>query len=250
MKLKLLHSLFLFSLCTTCLIACKKEKPLVDDLQNAEFKIFFEASYLNENLKVNQLIQINDSLDVKIADFKFYISQLQSDQQWASYSLHKFEDDSLNSLKFSANKHALNQNFKFYFGVDSLSNHGDPSVHPNDHPLNIMLANDMHWGWDPGYVFIKIEGMVYNKNTNTSKNLSWHISRDEFYKSVELGKLNWKKQGASYSATLNFKFEKILADFSNSFSIWEKNSCHSGPEEKKATEEILNLVINAISINE
>lgn len=250
MKLKLIQSLFLFSLCVTCLLACKKENPLVDDVQNNDFKILFQASYLNEKLIANQLIQINDSLDVRITDFKFYISHLQSDQEWTSYSLHKFEDDSLNSLNFSAHKHALNQSFKFYFGVDSLSNHGDPSVHPNNHPLNIMLANDMHWGWDPGYVFIKIEGIVYNKNTATNKNLSWHISRDEFYKVVELGKMNWKKQGTGYTATLNFHFEKILANFGNSFSIWEKNSCHSGPEEKKATEEILNLVINAIATNE
>lgn len=51
----------------------------------------------------------------------------------------------------------------FYLGVDSLRNHGDPTLYSEDHPLALKIPS-MHWGWTGGYNFIAWEGAIQNVN--------------------------------------------------------------------------------------
>lgn len=50
--------------------------------------------------------------------------------------------------------------FAFSAGVDSISNHADPAAFPGTSALSSNNPNHMHWGWDPGYIFFVLEGMV------------------------------------------------------------------------------------------
>lgn len=45
----------------------------------------------------------------------------------------------------------------FQVGVDSVQNFGDPAQWKVGHPLN-PTVNNLHWGWQGGYVFAAIEG--------------------------------------------------------------------------------------------
>lgn len=54
----------------------------------------------------------------------------------------------------------------FLVGIDSINNHGDPTLWPADHAL-APKSPDMHWGWASGYRFVAIEGnsgpeLLYN----------------------------------------------------------------------------------------
>ena len=46
---------------------------------------------------------------------------------------------------------------EFTIGVDSVLNFGDPSQWRVGHPLN-PTVNNLHWGWQGGYIFMAIEG--------------------------------------------------------------------------------------------
>jgi hypothetical protein len=48
---------------------------------------------------------------------------------------------------------------KMKVGVDSLRNHADPSLYPPEHPLALKDPS-MHWGWQGGYRFMAIEGLM------------------------------------------------------------------------------------------
>ncbi len=49
---------------------------------------------------------------------------------------------------------------RFEIGVgDSAVNHGDPSQYPIGDPLGAQFPT-MHWGWDFGYIFLKIDGVA------------------------------------------------------------------------------------------
>lgn len=47
----------------------------------------------------------------------------------------------------------------FNIGVDSLTNHADPSQYALGDPLGAQSPT-MHWGWSFGYIFIRIDGEV------------------------------------------------------------------------------------------
>ena len=49
----------------------------------------------------------------------------------------------------------------FTVGLDSARNFGDPSQWKVGHPLN-PTVNNLHWGWQGGYVFMAIEGFYQN----------------------------------------------------------------------------------------
>lgn len=46
---------------------------------------------------------------------------------------------------------------KFDIGIDSVTNHGDPSLYPIGDPLGAQSPS-MHWGWSFGYIFMRIDG--------------------------------------------------------------------------------------------
>lgn len=50
--------------------------------------------------------------------------------------------------------------FSFSAGVDSVSNHLDPASFPSANALSANNPDHIHWGWDPGYIFYVLEGMV------------------------------------------------------------------------------------------
>jgi hypothetical protein len=75
----------------------------------------------------------------------------------------------------------------FFVGVDSVSNHSDPTLWPAGHAL-APRSPDMHWGWAAGYRFAAIEGscgdnlvysyqihalsdLLYNKTTIVTKGI-------------------------------------------------------------------------------
>lgn len=47
----------------------------------------------------------------------------------------------------------------FSIGLDSSTNHGDPSQYGADHPLS-PINNSLHWNWTGGYIFTALEGRM------------------------------------------------------------------------------------------
>jgi len=77
----------------------------------------------------------------------------------------------------------------FNVGVDETANHIDPATWPSDHALSANNPNHAHWGWDPGFIFIKVEGLVdttASKNGEANAPFVFHIGMDSFLKTVVL----------------------------------------------------------------
>lgn len=77
---------------------------------------------------------------------------------------------------------------RFDVGIDSVTNHADPSTYPGTSPLALQ-APSMHWSWASGYIFYRLEGLV---DTTAAKNgavdTGWkiHLGTDAKLTSVEL----------------------------------------------------------------
>ncbi len=66
---------------------------------------------------------------------------------------------------------------KFHVGVDSINNHGDPTLYHGTHPLSPQ-APSMHWGWTAGYRFVAYEGY---SGTNLNQQFQIHSLGDINY---------------------------------------------------------------------
>lgn len=68
----------------------------------------------------------------------------------------------------------------FNVGVDSVTNHSDPSPWPADHPL-APQSPSMHWGWSMGYIFFMLEGVVDTDGNGTPDSpFQFHVGTDSF----------------------------------------------------------------------
>ena len=71
--------------------------------------------------------------------------------------------------------------FSFSAGVDSVSNHLDPATFASTSALSANNPDHMHWGWDPGYIFFVLEGMVdttANKDGTANAPFIFHVGTD------------------------------------------------------------------------
>lgn len=76
-------------------------------------------------------------------------------------------------------------NLTYNIGVDSATNHQDPTFFDADHPLSLILHN-LHWGWIDGYIFFSLEGNLHyqgNKQLYT-----YHLGFDRNLKTISLDK--------------------------------------------------------------
>jgi len=74
------------------------------------------------------------------------------------------------------------EGIKMHFGVDSIHNHADPSMYPNNHPLALQTPS-MHWSWATGYRFARITG-YFGDSLNTI--LDFHPTGNSNYYPITL----------------------------------------------------------------
>ncbi len=76
---------------------------------------------------------------------------------------------------------------KFNVGIDSVTNHADPSKYPIGNPLGAQFPS-MHWGWSFGYIFVRIDGEADadgNGVPDTDGQFEMHLGSDVYLATVE-----------------------------------------------------------------
>lgn len=77
--------------------------------------------------------------------------------------------------------------FKFIIGLDSATNHSDPTTYAATSPLAIQTPA-IHWSWNSGYIFMKIEGQVDTTLANTGTpnyDMFYHIGLDSYKRTID-----------------------------------------------------------------
>jgi hypothetical protein len=152
--------------------------------QNLNFKFYNKLG--SQDFAFNVEVQSESGRMVKFTRAQMYLSGfsfngtggayslidphllLKADQQ--DYNLGYLPDDNYSSFTFSA-------------GVDSVSNYSDPAAFPATSALSSNNPDHMHWGWNTGYIFYVLEGMVdtsASMNGNVDAPFIFHVGMDAY----------------------------------------------------------------------
>jgi hypothetical protein len=194
-------SYFLFFLLLLAVLAsCKKDKPTPIETPKSYVEITVQPTYNSSNLFLDSVYVTTEGYKIKFTDLKFFGTTLKNGQN--SLAQVGFFDFALSGNYFLKVEQDVNlfSDLQFILGVDSLINHNDPSTFSNDSPLNISNAGTMHWGWNPGYIFISVEGKadtLQDGIENYDHNFSFHVGTDDYLQTKTFSAINWVKTASN-----------------------------------------------------
>lgn len=192
MKYILILALLLF----TGLLSCSKKK--VDEPDDTpivqQSRLSLKPMFDSEVLYLDSVYTMSNGYKIQFLELKAYFTNIQSGGSVLK-DVALFDFRTYGNRIFQANQVVSDPgSIQFGIGVPGSINHNDPSLFPNDNPLNIALANDMHWDWNPGYIFLKVEAKVdtiVDAITNCNHSLVYHVGTDNFYTTKSVSGLQW-----------------------------------------------------------
>lgn len=174
----------IFTLATVSVVISSCRKDVAPDVQTATPKA---TVVMNVNNKAGSgPLVLGDTL---VDDFgtKYYFTKTKmytsnyvfGAHDLNNYAFHDHENASIEIGEFEVGESF--SSFNFGVGIDSLTNHSDPTLYGVDHPL--YLQPGVHWGWAGGYRFIMIEGNFDANNDGVFNNIfGMHVGFDHNFK--------------------------------------------------------------------
>jgi hypothetical protein len=155
-------------------------------------------------------------------------------------------------LTSRAANHLNFSNLSGNVGVDSSLNHLDPSAFPNDSPLNISNAGPMHWGWNPGYIFMNIEGKVdtiIDATNNLDLSFSFHVGTDNYLQSFNFENVQWQDKGNKvWELPLKLDLAYFLTNQTSSINLKNEFLTHTGAGQETLTQKVIQNFKNALTL--
>ena len=211
-----LKSLVILTVVAGTLVACKKkeEESDCDIAPTPTLKVDVLPQYGSNTLYLDSIYDTQEGYRVKFTDIKFYLENVRSgSNQLIDAGLFDYRERG--TLLLSAQGSPENfPTLEGNMGVDASINHDDPSAFPNDSWLNISNSNDMHWGWNPGYIFVKVEGKVDTIPDATDlldHNMVFHVGLDVNMRTLSISNVQWSNQGNDlHSYALKLDMQEFL----------------------------------------
>jgi len=225
------------------LTSCKDDpvKTVPDPLE--ELKVTVQPTFGTADLQLDQTVFTSEGYAIQFTDIRFYLTILKnaSGKQLTQAALFDYRNNGINFFR-APGKPADFASLSGYLGVDSTLNHDDPTAFETTNPLNILIANDMHWDWNPGYIFLKIEAKVdtlADGIDNFNHYVVFHVGADAWLQNLSLSGITWT-QTSQYLHTLPLKLDmqKFLQNGSQTINVKTEHSSHS-----MAGEEVLSLKV-------
>lgn len=216
------------------LSGCKDDKvePPVVEPSAPKLEIKIETVFNQQSLTPGMIVTTVEGYDVQFDEIKFFATDGVNNGvtlfdaalfDWQEGNAFvSVEGDKANFGVLSAN-----------LGVGSDKNHADPAGFPNDSPLNISNADDMHWSWNPGYIFVKVEAKVDTIPDGIplfDHNVVLHVGLDENLQSLNLTDLTWVSVAPDRSQiSLKLDMARFLQNNGQTIDLKTEYSSHSAP---------------------
>lgn len=207
----LILGLFLFSF-----QSCKeKEDDFESEQQDTSnyVKIDVQPVFDTEDLLLDSIYTTQEGYKIKFTDIKFFLEDIKNvNNQMIDAGLFDYRSRGTTLLN-TIGKADDFMNLTANLGVGPSNNHSDPTTFPNSSMLNISNADDMHWNWSPGYIFVKIEAKadtIPDATTLFNHNIVFHAGQDVNMQTISFNNLTWNKVGNQETLYLKLDMAKFL----------------------------------------
>lgn len=233
---------FFIFLSILLLLSCKREKvtppPVLEE--TIEIKVF--PIFNGATLYLDSIYTGPNGERIKVTDISFYLTKIQSNGNPltdVAFFDYRNTGNAFLSLK---KKHLDFPSLSGIIGVDTSLNHDDPATFPNESPLNIANAGTMHWGWNPGYIFISIEGKadtLVDGIDNLDLSFSYHIGNDGMLQNFIFPQVIWQQINQNtYGFNLNLDISSFFFNPLQPVDIASEPFTHSGAGSQVLTQKI------------
>lgn len=238
MKQILILALLLFA----GLLSCAKKK--VDEPEDTplvqQSRLLFKPMFDSEMLYLDSVYTMSNGYKIRFLELKAYFTDIRSGSSVLK-DVALFDFRTSGNRIFQADQVVANPaSIQFGIGVPTSLNHNDPSTFPNTNPLNIAIANDMHWDWNPGYIFFKVEAKVdtiVDAVTNCDLNLVYHVGTDNYFTTKTISNLTWSAVSNTLNeAWLKIDMKQFFENSSGPINVKTETSTHSTSAQAALTE--------------
>ena len=135
----------------------------------------------------------------------------------------------------------------FMLGVPESLNHGDPTDYPTTHPLSEFSG--MHWTWNSGYIFLKIDGFIdsttVGPGSQLDHSLTYHIGLDTLARTQYFnGETFTIEADQALDYELELDINKLFYSATDTLNMVERHLTHTNNDFDLA-EEVINNFTNA-----
>jgi hypothetical protein len=232
--------------------ACQSDKNTPSLPKENEVQFLLQPTFGAQPLALDQTYISDEGYAIQFTDIKCYFTSLFiGSNLYTTAALFDYRQKG--SFVIKAKSSAKDDDsLVFLLGVDSSYNHIDPSTFPTTNPLNIAVANDMHWDWNPGYIFVKIEAKVDTliDGIETFNHVAvFHVGGDSYLRKMSFSNLNWQALSPNLKQfKLKFDAQKFLNNGAYSIDIKEEFSTHSSAGQEALTQKVMEQFKSAISV--
>ncbi|MDG2465504.1 MAG: hypothetical protein P8M61_10485 [Crocinitomicaceae bacterium] len=213
------------------LIACKKDKTEVDcETPNRTMQVYLQPTLNDSAYAINQIIESPQGYRYYYTDIKIVGTNVgNGSAQLKDAFLYDFSETGI-LLTSNQGLKSDYTDLKFNLGVPDPLNTSDPSLQSSTSPLNITNIGDMHWGWNPGYKFVTIEGKVdtiADGIDNFDKSFFFHLGTDFLFRTKTISAVDWVDIDANTSRTTLKLDVKAILDGPNPTDLRVYAASHS-----------------------
>ncbi len=240
---------YLIALLFFAFTSCKNKENPAPPVPNHYVKINVHPKYGTETLYLDSVFQTSEGYDIKFTDIKFYLQDVKNGTSVLSpVGLFDYRVKGVQAVKEIGTKDNFSS-FTANLGVDASINHNDPTTFSNSSPLNISNANDMHWGWNPGYIFVKVEAKadtLQDGIANFDQTIVFHIGLDVNLQTLSFSNLNWTTNGDEDILDLKLDMKSFLVS-PQPIDVKTEFTCHSAVGQEALAMKVITNFKNAIS---
>ncbi|MEI8117152.1 MAG: MbnP family protein [Flavobacteriia bacterium] len=232
--------------------SCEPDDPKPVDPVAETVKVTINPTYGNQAFYMDSVYTTAEGYKVKFTELTCYFTLLKNGtNQLIEAALFNYRETGtlLTSL---AGNHLNFSNLTGNIGVDSSLNHLDPSAFPNDSPLNISNAGPMHWGWNPGYIFMNIEGKVdtiIDATNNLDLSFSFHVGTDNYLQSFLFENVQWQDKGNKvWELPLKLDLAYFLTNQTSPINLKDEHLTHTAAGQEALTQKVIQNFKNALTL--
>lgn len=245
------YILFLF-VTALAVQSCREDDPEPQPDPVEKVQVSVVPVYGTEDLVLDQTYTTDEGYLVQFTDIKFYMSDIANGtKQLVRTGLFDFRSRGT-KLTLQNGKHTDFGQVTSVLGVPASRNHADPTAYSTTDPLNIMVADDMHWGWNPGYIFMKVEARVdtlVDANEIFDHYVVFHIGGDSYVRDLMFDPLTWNPIAtAKYETKLKLDMKKFLNNGTTSLDLKTEYSSHTAPGQEAISIKVIDQFKDALSV--